>query len=737
MLGETTDRTSGSRAQPIGGRELDRVGHGSVLAGRYRLEDRLDAGPEDSLWRAVDETLERQVIVRALRSSHPRAADMVDAARRAALVDDPRLARVLDVGQFEGITYIVTEHVQGRVLTDFLRGGQLPADAIRRIVGEAAQALDRAGSRGLHHLRLSTSSICVVPDGSIKLLGTAIESAAAGVEQDDADDASRIDTVGLVRLLYAGLTGRWPGEANRTSLGQAPRVTGRAVAPAELVAGVPADLDALCTRTLGPGDDGPQTPGELAGQLGPWTKAAPLTDPHGLMALPPDRPVPPPPRRTAVESAGQSGPQRSAGTGAAVGVKDVEPVAAAGPLSPVSPAGVVAPVPDDEVADIEIITTEAESTEAEDSPDEAPSAPIDSPEASPEPEADVDPDLAAAETAAVQIPAARLLENPETAPTDAATLHSAAQSAGVGSGENGVRSQQRITDRQAWPTPAPAPSSSGPMLGAMAPPQVTLPSGPQSTINDPDARGVRRLDPAPPPHLGGGHSGWSGLDRDDERLGPFMPPVPVGRPPREQARLAMAVIAGLVVLGLILSVIALRGVLGFGSSNPVASPLASVEAGAGAASPAPATSASVEPITISSVKTLDPQGDNSENDAAVGRAIDGKTNTAWRSERYDSAQFGGLSKTGVGLILDLGTTSTINEVTVDSIGTGGAVELRTATESSFDGSTTITQTALNDGSLVMKLTKPVTSRYVILWFTKVPKQTSGEFRLLVSEVSLR
>ncbi|MFZ0160608.1 MAG: hypothetical protein WAL50_16390, partial [Kineosporiaceae bacterium] len=118
------------------------MGHGSILAGRYRLEDRLQAGPDGSLWRAVDETLERQVSVRVVRRGHPFAADVIDAARRAALVDDPRLARVLDVGESKGTTYVVTEYVQGRLLEDFLRHGPLPAETVRRIVGEAAQALD-------------------------------------------------------------------------------------------------------------------------------------------------------------------------------------------------------------------------------------------------------------------------------------------------------------------------------------------------------------------------------------------------------------------------------------------------------------------------------------------------------------------------------------------------------------------------------------------------------------------
>lgn len=260
-----------------------------MLAGRYRLEQQLGAGVDGSLWRAVDETLERPVTVRVVSPEHPFAADVVDAARRAALVDDARLARVLDVGDADGTTYIVTEYVQGRPFEDFLRNGPLPAETVRRIVGETAQALERAGARGLHHLRLTPASVCIVPDGSVKLLGTAIEAAAAGVEHDKADVASRQDATGLVSLIYAGLTGRWPGVVDGP-LGPAPLVSGRAVPPGDLAAGVPADLDALCVATLGPGNDGPRTPAEVAGQLSPWAMATPMTDPRGIELTAPDRP---------------------------------------------------------------------------------------------------------------------------------------------------------------------------------------------------------------------------------------------------------------------------------------------------------------------------------------------------------------------------------------------------------------------------------------------------------------
>ncbi len=260
-----------------------------MLAGRYRLEERVRTRPDGSLWRAVDETLERPVLVQAYALSHPYGGEIVDAARRAALVEDPRLQRVLAAGEERGTPYVVLERVPGRSLAELLQNGPLTAETARRITGEASQALDRAAARGLHHLRLRPTSLVVAPDGGVTVGGTAIDAAADGIESPSVDAAARSDAVGLVALLYATLTGRWPG-THDAGLARAPRVAGRPVPPGDLVAGVPNDLDTLCSVVLGPHDDGPRSPGDLAAQLAPWAAAAPLTDPRGLHLSGPARP---------------------------------------------------------------------------------------------------------------------------------------------------------------------------------------------------------------------------------------------------------------------------------------------------------------------------------------------------------------------------------------------------------------------------------------------------------------
>jgi hypothetical protein len=250
---------------------------GSVLAGRYRLEDRYHANTDSSVWRAADLTLDRAVTVRVMRPGHPYSADVADAARRVALIEDPRLVRVLDVGTDGDITFVVTTHVDGDSVATLIERAPLDPMVVRRIVGEVAQGLRGAAARGLHHLRLTPRSVIITYDNTIKISGVAVEAAAAGLDPATTADANRVDALGLIGLLYAGLTGRWP--LGDPGFAPAPRTqTGGPIAPAELVPDIPGELNRLCMLTLGPLDSGPHSPAEVVGMLSPWPSAeeAPL-----------------------------------------------------------------------------------------------------------------------------------------------------------------------------------------------------------------------------------------------------------------------------------------------------------------------------------------------------------------------------------------------------------------------------------------------------------------------------
>ena len=249
------------------------VGPSTVLGGRYAVQRRLAQLPRAERWSAHDTTLERDVVVICFAADDPNADAALDAARRAAGVDNERLVRILDVGRSDEVAFFVEEALhEAHTLTHLLEQGGLPSEEARRIAGETAVGLEAARGRGLHHLQLSPSHIWRTGDGAIKVSGLATAAALAGIDDLDSAEASRADAVGAVAITYAALTSRWPLPDRVHGLEPAPHVVGGVPAPSEIAAGVPGDLDALCRLTLND-DEGPLTPGDFATQIAPWSSA--------------------------------------------------------------------------------------------------------------------------------------------------------------------------------------------------------------------------------------------------------------------------------------------------------------------------------------------------------------------------------------------------------------------------------------------------------------------------------
>lgn len=250
------------------------VGTGRVIAGRYGLQERRAHQGELEVWSGTDTIAHRPVSITIFPVSIPRADAALDAARRSAVVDDPRLVAVLDVGSDHAMAWIVEESLaDSSTLANLLQHGPLGADEARRIAGEVSSALDVAARRGLHHLHLSPYAVRRTDDGRIKLAGLATAAAIEGTEEPDSEQAAQVDTVGVLAVLYSALTARWPLDDPMPGLATAPRIVGGVAAPSELTAGVPPDLDLLC-RTVLNGQAGPATPGQLAAQIAPWADHA-------------------------------------------------------------------------------------------------------------------------------------------------------------------------------------------------------------------------------------------------------------------------------------------------------------------------------------------------------------------------------------------------------------------------------------------------------------------------------
>jgi hypothetical protein len=253
---------------------------GSRLGGRYRLEDRIAAGSGWAAWKAIDEILARAVTVFTFATGFPRVSDVVTAARAASRLTDPRLAQVFDVDDAPDGAYVVMEWAAGETLSDLLSHGPLEPARATQVIAEAAAALSTAHAAGVAHMCLSPGSVRWSPTGEVKVVGLGIDAALAGAS---ADDPVLADTQGLGRLLYAALTGYWPG-SELPVLPQAPEADGEPRSPRQVVAGVPAALSDLTCRAMNlrsrSGEPPLTTPDELARALVATMPTGPMmTDP--------------------------------------------------------------------------------------------------------------------------------------------------------------------------------------------------------------------------------------------------------------------------------------------------------------------------------------------------------------------------------------------------------------------------------------------------------------------------
>jgi hypothetical protein len=224
---------------------------GTRLAGRYRLEDQVDAGGGWALWKAIDEILARAVTVLMFAENFPRVREAVTAARAASRLNDSRLSQVFDVDDSGERAYIVMEWVAGESLADMLSDGPLDPPWAAALVAEAAQAISVAHAAGLAHLRLVPGSLRWTSGGGAKITGLGMDAAiaGAGTDEDGAEDPALVDTRHLAWLMYAAVTGYWPGPQD-TGLPPAPLIDGSVCTPRQVSAGVPASVDSIISQGM-------------------------------------------------------------------------------------------------------------------------------------------------------------------------------------------------------------------------------------------------------------------------------------------------------------------------------------------------------------------------------------------------------------------------------------------------------------------------------------------------------
>ncbi|GAA4282550.1 hypothetical protein GCM10022261_00810 [Brevibacterium daeguense] len=256
---------------------------GTVVADRYVVSEVVrpwlaefpDIG---SVCLVLDAILDQPAILYTADAS--RSGDLLDAARRSALLTDPRIPGIHDVGRFEDIEYVVCERTGAKGLPELLAHGPLDPEAARAVVGELATALVHASKRGLHHLCLGPESVGLNAEGDVVVHGVAIDAAVAdepyelGLDSLSDRDSLREDALAIVNILYACLTGHWPGDEPRAGIPVAPRKNNRFVRADAITPGIPRELEDFVSAIVTKTEPGPRSPSEIVRYLGQWDTRA-------------------------------------------------------------------------------------------------------------------------------------------------------------------------------------------------------------------------------------------------------------------------------------------------------------------------------------------------------------------------------------------------------------------------------------------------------------------------------
>src|ERR1700730_7220896 len=138
--------------------------------GPYEIQAPLGAGGMGEVYRARDTRLERAVAIKILSAhlcQNAEARDRFDREARAiSSLSHPNICHLYDVGEQDGISYLVMEYVEGETLGDRLHKGPLPLEQVLKVGAEICDELEKAHRSGVVHLDLKPSNIMLTKTGA-------------------------------------------------------------------------------------------------------------------------------------------------------------------------------------------------------------------------------------------------------------------------------------------------------------------------------------------------------------------------------------------------------------------------------------------------------------------------------------------------------------------------------------------------------------------------------------------
>lgn len=245
---------------------------GALLDNRYRVLTRIATGGMSTVYRGVDERLDRPVAVKVMDQRYAGDRQFLARfqleARAVARLKDPGLVAVYDQGlgtlDGAGRPYLVLELVEGGTLRELLNErGPMPPHAVVAVLRPVLGALAVAHAAGLVHRDIKPENVLISQDGEVKIadFGLVRAVAAAGItsasvilgtaaylspeQVRDGAVGPASDVYGIGVLTYELLTGHTPFSGDSTLAVAYQRLDRDVPAPSAAIDGVPPQFDDL------------------------------------------------------------------------------------------------------------------------------------------------------------------------------------------------------------------------------------------------------------------------------------------------------------------------------------------------------------------------------------------------------------------------------------------------------------------------------------------------------------
>ncbi len=141
--------------------------------GSYRIERALGAGGMGEVFLAYDTKLKRNVALKILPAEFVSDGERIKRfereARTVSALNHPNIVTIYDVGQTDGINFLVTEYIEGKTVREIIKEKPSLRETLL-IVSQTCEALAAAHASGIIHRDIKPENIMMRPDGYVKVL---------------------------------------------------------------------------------------------------------------------------------------------------------------------------------------------------------------------------------------------------------------------------------------------------------------------------------------------------------------------------------------------------------------------------------------------------------------------------------------------------------------------------------------------------------------------------------------